>query len=322
MDRRQALKSGLAGGLALAVPGIARAQDRPIVIYYPFAAGGSGDAMARLVAEKMRQSLGRTVVVDNKAGAGGQLGVMAVKNAPADGNALLLTPIAPMAVYQHVYKKLEYDPIADFVAVSQLALFDFSLAVNPALPVTNLKEFIAWVKANPDKANFASPGAGTLPHFFGVLLGRGIGVPLNHVPYKGSAPALADVVAGHMPVIVSTTSDVLEQHRGGKVRIIATSDAKRSPFLPDTPTLKESGFAITGTGWYGAFARAGTPPDVVAALSKAMQAAVQAEDVRTKLVGFGFEPTGTDSPTFSAIQKADAALWEPAVKASGFTPTQ
>jgi len=232
---------------------------------------------------------------------------------------LLITPIAPMAVYQHVYKKLEYDPIKDFAAVSQLATFDFALAVGPQTPATSLKELIAWVKADPSRASFGSPGAGTLPHFFGLLFGRAAAVELRHVPYKGSAATLTDLTAGHVPMVVTTLSDFVEMHKAKRIRILATSGAKRSPFVPDVPTFREAGFGIEGTSWFGAFAPARTPRETVDRYSAIMAAAVRMADVQERLKGWGLQPTGTSAAEFAAIQKADSERWAAGVKASGFT---
>ena len=251
------------------------AQEQPIRIVFPFAAGGSGDGLSRLIADQMRSALNRTVIVENRTGAAGRSGVMAVKNSAPDGGTLLITPIAPMAVYQHVYKSLGYDPINDFAAVSQLATFDFAVAVGPQVPAASLKELVAWLKADASRASFGSPGAGTLPHFFGLLFGRAAGVELRHVAYKGSAATLADLAAGHVPMVVTTLSDFVEMHKAKRVRILATSGAARSPFVPEVPTFREAGFDIEGTSWFGAFAPARTPPDTVARYSKIMAAAVR-----------------------------------------------
>jgi tripartite-type tricarboxylate transporter receptor subunit TctC len=297
----------------------APAQEQPVRIIFPFAAGGSGDGLSRLIADKMRTALNRNVIVENRTGAAGRPGVAAVKNAAPDGNTLLVTPIAPMAVYQHVYTKLEYDPIRDFAAVSQLATFDFALAVGPQTPAASLKELIAWVKADPSRGSFGSPGAGTLPHFFGLLFGRAAGVELRHVPYKGSAATLTDLAAGHVPMVVTTLSDFVEMHKAKRIRILATSGAKRSPFVPDVPTFREAGFDIEGTSWFGAFAPARTPRETVDRYSTIMAGAVRMPDVRDKVLAWGLQPTGTSAAEFAAIQKADSERWAPAVKASGFS---
>jgi tripartite-type tricarboxylate transporter receptor subunit TctC len=314
----------LALAIAAALPPSARAQigAEPTRIVFPFAAGGSGDALARLIAEHLRVALDQPVIVENRAGAQGRIGVQAVKAAAPDGKTLLLSPVAPMSIYSHVYKSLAYDPIADFQPISQVATFDFAIAVGPQVPAKSLRELVDWLKANPSQGSYGTPAAGTLPHFFAVQFARAAGLDLRHVGYRGSAAALTDLVGGQIPIVVTTTSDLLEQHKGGRIRVLATSDAGRSPFLPELPTFKEAGYDIQGTGWYGVFAPAKTPPDMVERLNKAIVAAVQAPAVRERLLAFGLQPTGTSAAELARIQQADSALWEPAVKASGFTPEQ
>jgi len=255
-------------------------------------------------------------------GAQGRIGVQAVKAAAPDGKTLLLIPVAPMSVYQHVYKSLAYDPIGDFQPVAQVATFDFGLAVGPQVPAKTLKELVDWVKANPAQGSYGTPAAGTLPHFFAVSFARTAGLDLRHVGYRGSAGALTDLVAGQVPIVVTTTSDLLEQHKAQRIRVLATSDTQRSPFLPDVPTFREAGYDIQGRGWYGVFVPAKTPADAVERLNKAIVAAVQTPAVKERLLAFGLLPTGTSAAELGRIQKADSELWAPAVKASGFTPEQ
>jgi tripartite-type tricarboxylate transporter receptor subunit TctC len=312
-------------GLTLAlVGGSAQAQTAGTTthIVFPFAAGGSGDALARLIAEHLRVALGQPVIVENRTGAQGRIGVQAVKAAPPDGRTLLLTPVAPMSVYTHVYTSLAYDPVADFEPVAQVATFDFGLAVGPQVPANTLAELVAWVKANPAQGSYGTPAAGTLPHFFAVTFARAADIDLRHVGYRGSAAALTDLVGGQIAIVVTTTSDLLEQHKAGRTRVLATSDGQRSPFLPDVPTFKEAGYAIEGRGWYGVYLPAKTPADIVERLNAAIVAAVQSPPVREKLLAFGLVPTGSSAAELRRIQKADAELWAPAVKASGFTPSQ
>jgi tripartite-type tricarboxylate transporter receptor subunit TctC len=185
--------------------------------------------------------------------------------------------------------------------------------------VSSLKELVAWCKANPTKANFGIPATGSLPHFLGIMFGRAAGVDLKQVAYRGSAAALADLVAGHIPILVTTTSDLVQNHKAGKIRALATSDKQRSPYLPDVPTFRESGYDLQATSWYAMFAPAKTPRDVIDRYSKVVAEAVRAPDVSAKLRGFGLTPTGTTAAELARIQKDDAALWGPAVKASGFT---
>jgi tripartite-type tricarboxylate transporter receptor subunit TctC len=309
---------------ALILVGSAHAQvgGEPIRIIYPFAAGGSGDALARLVAEHLRTALNQPVIVDNRAGAQGRIGVQAVKAAAPDGKTLLLVPVAPMSIYQHVYKSLAYDPVGDFEPVTQLTTFDFGLAIGTQVPAKTLKELVAWVEANPDKGVYGTPAAGTLPHFFAVSFAKAAGLDLRHVGYRGSAAALMDLVGGQIPIVVTTISDLLEQHKAGRIQVLATSDKRRSTFLPDLPTFREAGYDIEGSGWYGIFAPAKTPADVVAELNGAIVAAIKTPQVRERLLALGLQPTGTTAAEFAQIQKADSDLWAPAVKASGFTPEQ
>jgi tripartite-type tricarboxylate transporter receptor subunit TctC len=312
----------LVAAAALSLPTQAQIGGEPIRIVFPFAAGGSGDALARLIAEHLRIALDQPVIVENRAGAQGRIGVQAVKTAAPDGKTILLTPVAPMSIYAHVYKALGYDPVTDFQPVSQVATFDFAIAVGPQVPAKSLPELVDWLKADPSRGSYGTPAAGTLPHFFAVQFARAAGLDLRHVGYRGSAAALTDLVGGQIPMVVTTTSDLLEQHKAGRIRVLATSDKDRSPFLADIPTFKEAGYAIQGSGWYGVFAPAKTPPEIVDRLNKAIVAAVQMPAVKERLLAFGLQPTGTSAAELSRIQQADSELWAPAVRASGFTPEQ
>jgi tripartite-type tricarboxylate transporter receptor subunit TctC len=318
IDRRQAM-AGLAAVTAVAGSGVSRASAQSgsiIRIIYPYAAGGTGDVVVRLLADKMQTILDQPVVVENRTGAAGRLGVNAVKNSAPDGLTLLYTPFAAMTIYPFVYRQLDYDPFTEFQPLSQIVKFDFAIAVGPDVPAKTPKELVAWLKANPSKAQYGSPGAGALPHFFGLLFGKAAGVEMTHVAYRGTAPALPDLMGGQIPMVSSTTNDFLELHKSGKIRIIATSDVERS--VPDVPTFKESGIDITGTGWYGMFLPAKTPPDVVARLSKAVMQAVAMPEVTARYVGLGFKSVGSTPEELGRIQKEDAAKWQPIVKASGF----
>jgi tripartite-type tricarboxylate transporter receptor subunit TctC len=305
-----------------AAPLHAQVGEQPIRIIFPFAPGGSGDTVARLIANKMSDALKRPVIVENRTGADGRIGVRAVKDAAPDGDTLLLTPIAPMAIYQHVYAHLDYDPINDFAPLSELGTFDFGIAVGPQLNVKTLKDLVDWAKANPSDANYAIPGTGTLPHFLGTMFGRIAGIDLRAVPYHGSAAGLTDLVAGHIPIEITTTADLVQMAEAGRIRVLATSNAGRSPFLPNVPTLREAGYNLIATGWYGMFAPGKTPPDVIARLNKTIVDAVRSPDVEHRFLAFGLQPTGTSAAAFADIQKDDSEKWAPAVKASGFKPDE
>jgi tripartite-type tricarboxylate transporter receptor subunit TctC len=304
------------------LPAGAQLGEQPIRLIFPFAPGGSGDALARLLAEHMRASLGQPVIVENRTGAQGRIGVQAVKAAAADGRTLLLTPVAPMSVYQHVYKSLAYDASADFEPIAQVVTFDFALAVGPQVPAKTVKDLVDWLKANPAQGTYGTPAAGTLPHFFAVSFAKAAGLDLRHVGYRGSAAALTDLVGGQIPIVVTTTSDLIEQHRAGAIRVLATSDKQRSAFLPEVPTFKEAGYDIEGAGWYGIYAPAKTEPEMIERLNRAIVAAIQSPQVKERLLAFALNPTGTSPSEFARIQKADSDLWAPAVRASGFTPEQ
>jgi tripartite-type tricarboxylate transporter receptor subunit TctC len=324
------MKRSYAWLVALALAGInvaphatqAQTLQQPVRIVFPFAPGGGGDALARMMAEELRHGLNRNVVVENKTGGAGQIGVVDVVNAAPNGDTLLLTPIAPVVVYQNVYKNLKYDPFKDLTPVSLIANFEFAIAVAPNVPATTLPELVAWLKANPKQANFGSPGAGALPHFFGMLFGKSIGVEMNHVAYRGSAAALVDLIAGQVPIVVTTTSDFLAAHQGGKIRILATSDVQRSPLVQDVPTFKEMGHDIVGTAWYAVFAPAKTPDETLNRYSRIFSDSLATPAMKDRLLKLGLYAKGSTPAELGALQRQHADLWAPAIKASGFSPTE
>ena len=308
-------------GSFFAAPSPAQNGEQPIRIIFPFAPGGSGDTVARLIASKMSGALNRPVIVENRTGADGRIGVKLVKDAAPDGSTLLLTPIAPV-IYQHFYTHLDYDPIADFAPLSQLGTFDFGIAVGPQTDAKTLKDLVDWAKANPADANYAIPGAGTLPHFLGVMFGRAAKIDLRPVPYHGSAAGLTDLVAGHIPIEITTTADLVQMAEAGRIRVLATSNRRRSPFLPNVPTLREAGYDLVASGWYGMFAPAKTPPEVIARLNKAIVDAVRSSDVEHRFLAFGLQPTGTSAAAFADIQKEQLGKMSILAKASGFKPEE
>jgi tripartite-type tricarboxylate transporter receptor subunit TctC len=321
---RRHMQLVLAAALCAVFAAPAAAQvEQPIKIVFPYAAGGVGDAFARLLAENLRAGLnGPNVIVEDVTGAAGRTGTRAVVNAAPDGKTLLFAPIAPVAVHNLVYKDLGYDPLTDLSPVALVAEFEFGIAVGPNVPAKNLKELVAWAKANPTKSSYGSPGAGALPHFFGVLFGKAAGIEFVHIGYKGSAAAITDLVGGQLPVVVTTTSDLLAQHQAGKIRILATSDSKRSPLVPEVPTFKESGYDIVGTSWYGMFAPAKTPADIREKYAKILSDTVKRPEIKAKLLTMGLYAAGSTPDELGKIQKRDSAMWAPAVKDSGFTPNQ
>jgi tripartite-type tricarboxylate transporter receptor subunit TctC len=323
---RRTLALGLAAFASLLLltvsPVRAQISDQAVRIIFPFAVGGSGDALARLLAEHLRAGLNRPVVVQNVTGGAGRIGVRQVATAAPDGNTILITPIAPVVLHQHMYKDLGYDPTKDLVPISQAATFEFGLAVGDKVPAKSLKDVVEWAKANPKLASYGSPGVGTLPHFFGVMFGRAAGVELVHVAYRGSAPAMTDLIGGQIPIVVTTTSDMIAMHTDKKIRILATSDSKRSPLAPDVPTFREAGFDIQGAAWYGLFAPAGTPPDIVKRYGAILADALKKPEMKDRLLNMGLYATGTTPEELGRIQKSDSDHWAPVIRASGFTPEQ
>jgi tripartite-type tricarboxylate transporter receptor subunit TctC len=304
--------------LAAALP--AGAQDRVIKIVLGYPPGATSDTLARLLAEKMRQNLGQPVIVENKAGAAGRIAPETVKAASADGTTLLLTPLANMVTFPHVYKNLRYDVFKDFVPLAHLANFDLGLAVNAGVPATTLKEYVELVRKDPRLGDYASAGAGSLPHFFAVMFARTAGIEMNHVPFKGTAPSLQALVGGQISAASVVLSDIVQLHKSGKARALAASGGGRSRFLPEVPTFRELGYDIEGSAWYALYAPAGTPSDVVARLSKAAVDGIRAHDMQEKLANLFLEPTGLGPAELGAIHSADYEKWGPVIRASGFKP--
>ena len=304
--------------LAAALP--ASAQDRAIRIVLGYPPGATSDTLSRLVAEKMRQALGQPVIVENKAGAAGRIAPETVKAAPADGTTLLLTPLANMVTFPHVYRSLRYDVFRDLAPLAHLANFDLGLAVHAGVPARTLREYVELVKKDPKMGDYASAAAGSLPHFFAVMFARAAGVEMNHVPFKGTAPALQALVGGQIAAASVVLSDIAQLHKSGKVFALAASGGRRSRFLPEVPTFRELGYEIEGSAWYAMYAPAGTPPDVVARLSKAAVDGIHAPDMQERLANLFLEPTGLGPAELGAIHKADYDKWGPVIRASGFTP--
>ncbi|HVF65296.1 MAG TPA: Bug family tripartite tricarboxylate transporter substrate binding protein [Casimicrobiaceae bacterium] len=320
--RKFALSLAIASlGLCAALPTQAQEKfDRPVRILVGFAAGGTADLMARLVADKMKDTMGQTVLVENRPGAAGRVAADAVKAAPADGATIMVMPIGPMAVVPHTTTKLSFDPLKDFAPIGIGSTFDFAVAVGPQSGTKTWNEFVAWAKANPGKASYATSGSGSLPHFFGVQIGKETGVDMVHVAYKGSAAFANDLIGGQIPAAIDTVADLSEMHKAGRVRILATSGPQRSNVVPDVPTLTELGLRNLETGgWFGFFAHVNTPPATVQALNRHLNQALRSPDVVAKLRGVGMEPATSTPDEFKQRLAADHARWGTVVKATGFT---
>src|SRR4051794_9380460 len=321
MDRRSFL-AGCAG-LSLAVgTGEAFGQSGPVTkIIFPFAAGGSGDLLCRQLAQYLPPLIGRSVIVENRTGGDGLIGIRAVKGAAPDTTTVLVTTGPTMYLLPMVENQPSYDSARDFVPVSQLARFEFVVAVSPSIGVTDFKQLVDWIKANPSKASFGVPSSGTIPHFTGWQLAKALGSSMNHVAYRGSAPIINDLLGGHLPIGVTTLSDTITQHRAGGIRIVAVSGPTRSPFLQDVPTLKEAGVDLVADGWYGMWLPAGSPPDFAKKLSVAAAAILNRPDVKEKLNAVTLIPVGSTPEDLTKALASDTAFWQPIVKATGYKIT-
>lgn len=293
-----------------------------VKVMYGFSAGSAGDSVARRVAEKIAGSaFCKSAFVENKPGAGGRIAVEALKAAPVDGSVLALAPVSAFSVYPYIYPKLAYKP-EDVAPVSIGAIMFLGLAVGPMVPaeVKTLKDFLAWAKANPEKANYGSPGAGSMPHLLGALLGLRSGVALKHVPYKGTVPALTDLVGGQIAATLNPSGDFLQYMKNGRVRVLATSGKKRSPFLPNVPTFTELGYPdATSEEWFGFYAPAKTPAATIAAANAAITAALKDKAAIDALAVVGLVAHGSTPQEMAADQKAEFERWGPLVKQIGFT---
>jgi tripartite-type tricarboxylate transporter receptor subunit TctC len=298
----------------------AQPLDSPLRIVVGYAPGGSTDRVARIVGEKLQAKLGVPVLVENKTGAGGRLAAQQIKAAPAGQNVLMLANPAVMTVAPLVFKDNGYDPDRDFVAVSHVNNYEFALAVATAVPVRELSHLLAWLKANPEKANFGVPATGSLPHFFGLMTGEKARVQAQVVGYRGSAPLLTDLIGGQVAVAFDTFDTVLPQHEAGKIRILAISSAKRSPHAPSIPTFREAGLDLVATGWNAFFAPAGMPKEKVERLAAAIREVMLDADTVRKFNDAKMTPVASTQAQTQDMLKAFRAQWGPVVQKSGYQP--
>jgi tripartite-type tricarboxylate transporter receptor subunit TctC len=302
----------------LAAPAIAQTfPDRPITMVIPFAAGGSTDLVGRLVAEKMGETLGQQVVVENKGGAGGNLGAAAVAKAAPDGYTILLATVATHALNPAVYTKMPYDPVKDFAPISLLVTVPNVLVVHPSIPANTTQELIALLKANPGKYSYASSGNGTPLHLSGELFKTMAGVDLVHVPYKGAGPALVDVIGGQVPIMFDNLPSSTQHIKNGKLRGLGVTSSQRAAAFPDMPALTEALPGYETYTWNALFAPAGTPPEIVKKLNEEANKAVNDPAVKAKLAEFSATVVASTPEELGKHVVAELAKWAPIVKASG-----
>lgn len=312
----------IAGAVMLVAPRPAQAQDTvgtPIRILLGFA-DDAGYVLAQLISGSIGGATGRPVVVERKPGATGRIAAEVLKNSAPDGATLYLAPIVVPVIAPLVFRSLSYDPAKDFAPIAQVATFRYALVVPPNHPARTGPEFVAWAK-HEGQATFGTAGAGSIPHFFGLMIGQTTGTRMVHVAYRGAAPMSADLMGGHIAAGIDSLGNFIDLHRAGRLRILATSGAERSPLSPTVPTFGEQGLAaLDAVGWVALYARAGTPKPLIDQLSAAVMAALRTPEIRDRFMSLGFEPTGTTPEELGAIMAADTARWAPIIKASGFTP--
>ena len=311
-------------GLAFAIPaGVALGQDyptRPIRIVVPFPAGGSNDIIARIVAQKLGEGIGQNVIVENRGGAGGNIGAEAVANSEADGYTLLLTAPPPLTINAALYKSLKFDAATAFAPVALIATVPIVLAVHPSLGVNNVGELIALAKAKPGIINFGSSGNGSTNHLAGELLKSMTGISIVHVPYKGAAPAMNDLIAGQIPMMFDNIPAVLPQVQGKAVNAIAVAGAKRASALPDVPTVAEQGVpGFEASAWFGLVAPAKTPQRVLEQLQAKVEAVLRLPEVQKRFADLGAEPGAISGAAFGKFLEEETTKWSAIVRASGAT---
>ena len=325
MLTRRTFLYGAASGLAASQLPFGRSAYAQVIsqtakVIVPFPAGGSTDALARIMADKLKGGYAPATIVENRVGAAGRLAVEYVKNAEADGSVMLFTPDFLMTVYPHSFRSLNYDPVRDFTPVATVAKSALCINVGPAVPaeVRTLSDFVQWCKANPKTATYATTAAGGTPHFAGLMLSQASKVDMTPVHYKGGAPALQDVIGGHVSSSVNPVSEALPFVTSGKIRTLAVTSDKRSSFLPDVPTMKEAGYDVVIEAWLGTLVPSKTPAEIVSKLNLAIKEAFAAPDVVQKLAAIGNEADYKTPAQFAETVKADIERWGPVVKASGF----
>jgi len=325
ITRRGALQTA---GAALAFSGTAaRAQDAldNLKILVGFPAGGTADVTARWLADKLAPAYAKNAIVDNKPGAAGRIAIDLLKNAPPDGRTMLVTPASTVTVYPYVYKQLSYNPVTDVTPVSLAATFVHGLAVGPMVPteVKTLAHFTAWAKANPGKANCGNPGEGSFPHFLTMLLARATGAPIQAVPYRGGAPAIADLTGGQLASLLLPEGAFLPFKADGRARVIATTGPTRSPFYPDVATFAEQGVKeLVVTEWFGLFMPPNVPTAIVTRASEAVAKVLSTTEVREAFAKSGMVPTPSTPAQLATMMKHETDTWGPRIQSTGFKPLE
>jgi tripartite-type tricarboxylate transporter receptor subunit TctC len=318
--RRHLLQGAAAGAAALAAPALL-AQDDKAAITILVGAASSMDFTARLVADHLREALGRPVVVVSKLGAGGRVALGELKRSPPDGRTLMLSTSSLFAIYPHIYTRLDYDPVADFTPIAGVSWFDVGLATGPMTGAADMKQLIAWAKAKGNGAVYgAAPGAGSSSHFAGISLALATGLPIAPVHYKDSAVGIIDLAAGRLPMLITGTSPLVEMHKGGKIKLLAVSGEQRSALVPEVPTLREAGVNVTIQNMAGLFAPKGMPKEMVDRIHAATVPLLARPEAREKLAGQGMTPAAMTGAQLAAWLAEERRRYEALAKTSGYVP--
>lgn len=308
-----------AAGLPLA----SHAADTPelVRILVGFPPGGTSDALGRRLAEKARGTLAPNVIVENKPGAGSQIAITSLRDGPADGSYVLVAPSSALAIYPFTFPKLPYRPVEDLQPVTLAATFNHAFGVGPLVPdtVKNFKDFLVWAKANPDSASYGSPAAGSMPHMVAALASLMSGVPMKHIPYKGSAPGMQDMMGGQVAAMSAPIGEFLPFVKSGRMRVLAISGTSPSPFLPNVATYQQQGLAITTREWWGMFLPARSTPQVVQRTSTHLQKALANPELISSMADLGMEVQSSTPEALAALLKADLEEWRVLIKKVGFT---
>lgn len=327
IHRRRALAGLGAAGAVLAAPPIARAQQPldTLKILVGFPPGGSADVVSRQITDKLMPGFARTAIVDNKPGAAGRIAIDVLRASPPDGRTLLLTPASTVTVYADIYRQLSYNPFTDLAPVTLATTFVHGLAVGPMVPteVKSLAQFAAWAKANPDKASCGNPGEGSFPHFLTLVMAKALGAPIQAVPYRGGAPALNDMLAGQLAALMLPDGSFLPYAKDNKIRVLATSGEKPSPFYPDVATFAAQGVKeLVVTEWFGLFAPSATPPAAIAQTAEAIGKVIAMKEIAEAFAKFGMVPKACKPAELTALIKSEAAIWGPIIRSTGFKPIE
>ena len=321
VTRRRLLRfaTGAALPAFVALPSFAQGTSVPVKLVVGYPPGGLTDSVARVLGERLKDELKRPVLVDNRPGAGGRVAAGSFRRLPADGEHVMLATDSLMVHAPLVFRTLPFDVFQDFSPISMVAQFPYAFATGAVPKVDTLAQYVDWLRKNPDKASFGHPAPGSAPHFYGLMLGEKVGVPMTPIPYQGGAPMLAALAAGQVSAAINAVAvDMVEMHRSGRTRIVVITGDKRVPQLPEVPTAAELGYPSVPRGWAALYLPPGAQPSVVERMNAAVAAVLANAEVRARLEGFGLEPQGSSAASLAATMRGDVATWRPIIAASGF----